>query len=179
MIKLICVGKIKEKYLIDAIEEYKKRLSKYTKLQIIEVNDIDNQINGTNNVINNNLTNEEEEIINEYYKTINIKNEVQSNLDKQINKKNELSHNLEEYEYSVKKDNQLFNQKNNELKQLEIDINRADVKLDNLLNTLNEEYTITYEKAKKLYKLSIDNNIAHNTVNSLKRKIKEFRAKTS
>lgn len=138
------------------------------------LNDIDNQINGTNNVINNNLTNEEEEIINEYYKTINIKNEVQSNLDKQINKKNELSHNLEEYEYSVKKDNQLFNQKNNELKQLEIDINRADVKLDNLLNTLNEEYTITYEKAKKLYKLSIDNNIAHNTVNSLKRKIKEL-----
>ena len=42
MIKIICVGKIKEKYLSDAIEEYKKRLSKYTKLDIIEVNDIDN-----------------------------------------------------------------------------------------------------------------------------------------
>ena len=42
MIKIICVGKIKEKYLIDAIEEYKKRLSKYTKLEIIEVSDIDN-----------------------------------------------------------------------------------------------------------------------------------------
>ena len=42
MIKIICVGKIKEKYLKDAIEEYKKRLSKYTKLEIIEVNDIDN-----------------------------------------------------------------------------------------------------------------------------------------
>ncbi len=42
MIKIICVGKIKEKYLIDAINEYKKRLSKYTKLDIIEVNDIDN-----------------------------------------------------------------------------------------------------------------------------------------
>ena len=42
MIKIICVGKIKEKYLKDAIEEYKKRLSKYTKLQIIEVSDIDN-----------------------------------------------------------------------------------------------------------------------------------------
>ena len=42
MIKIICVGKIKEKYLIDAIEEYKKRLSKYTKLEIIEVNDIEN-----------------------------------------------------------------------------------------------------------------------------------------
>ncbi|MBE6139564.1 MAG: 23S rRNA (pseudouridine(1915)-N(3))-methyltransferase RlmH [Firmicutes bacterium] len=43
MIKIICVGKIKEKYLRDAIEEYKKRLSKYTKLEIIEVSDIDNQ----------------------------------------------------------------------------------------------------------------------------------------
>ncbi len=42
MIKVICVGKIKEKYLRDAIEEYKKRLSKYTKLEIIEVNDVDN-----------------------------------------------------------------------------------------------------------------------------------------
>ena len=42
MIKIICVGKIKEKYLKDAIEEYEKRLSKYTKLQIIEVSDIDN-----------------------------------------------------------------------------------------------------------------------------------------
>ena len=42
MIKIICVGKIKEKYLIDAIKEYEKRLSKYTKLNIIEVSDIDN-----------------------------------------------------------------------------------------------------------------------------------------
>ena len=40
MIKLICVGKIKEKYLKEAIDEYKKRLSKYTKLDIIELKDI-------------------------------------------------------------------------------------------------------------------------------------------
>lgn len=37
MIKIICVGKIKEKYIKDAILEYFKRLSKYTKLDIIEV----------------------------------------------------------------------------------------------------------------------------------------------
>lgn len=42
MIKIICVGKLKEKYLVEAINEYKKRLTKYTKLEIIEVNDIDN-----------------------------------------------------------------------------------------------------------------------------------------
>ena len=39
MIKIITVGSIKEKYLKDAIEEYSKRLSKYTNLEIIEVKD--------------------------------------------------------------------------------------------------------------------------------------------
>lgn len=38
-ITLVTVGKIKEKYLRDAIAEYSKRLSKYCKLEIIEVAD--------------------------------------------------------------------------------------------------------------------------------------------
>lgn len=38
-ITLITVGKIKEKYLRDAIAEYSKRLSRYCKLEIIEVAD--------------------------------------------------------------------------------------------------------------------------------------------
>ena len=42
MIKIICVGKIKEKFFKDAINEYQKRIAKYTKLDIIEVSDIDN-----------------------------------------------------------------------------------------------------------------------------------------
>ena len=39
MIKIICVGKIKEKYLRDAISDYEKRISKYHKINIIEVED--------------------------------------------------------------------------------------------------------------------------------------------
>ena len=38
-INIICVGKIKEKYFVDAINEYSKRLSRYCKLNIIEVKD--------------------------------------------------------------------------------------------------------------------------------------------
>ena len=38
-ITVITVGKIKEKYLKDAIAEYGKRLSKYCKLEIVEVAD--------------------------------------------------------------------------------------------------------------------------------------------
>ena len=40
MIKVICVGKIKEKFFKEALEEYQKRLTKYTKINIIEVEDI-------------------------------------------------------------------------------------------------------------------------------------------
>ena len=39
MIKIITVGTIKEKYLKDAIEEYMKRLKKYTNIELIEVKD--------------------------------------------------------------------------------------------------------------------------------------------
>lgn len=39
MIKIICVGKIKEKFFKDAILEYQKRLTKYTKVEILELPD--------------------------------------------------------------------------------------------------------------------------------------------
>jgi len=39
MIKVICVGKIKERYLKEACEEYKKRISRWIKIQEIEVNE--------------------------------------------------------------------------------------------------------------------------------------------
>lgn len=42
MIKIICLGKIKEKYLIDGVEEYRKRISKYSKIEIIELEDESN-----------------------------------------------------------------------------------------------------------------------------------------
>lgn len=39
MIKIICVGKVKEKYLRDMIDDYIKRISKYHKIEIIELAD--------------------------------------------------------------------------------------------------------------------------------------------
>ena len=56
MIKIICVGKLKENYLKEAVEEYSKRISKYTKLNLIEINDVNNTD------INNILKKEQEEI---------------------------------------------------------------------------------------------------------------------
>lgn len=41
MIKIICIGKIKEKYLTDGINDYLKRLTKYHKVELIELKDSD------------------------------------------------------------------------------------------------------------------------------------------
>jgi 23S rRNA (pseudouridine1915-N3)-methyltransferase len=38
-IRVIAVGKIKEKYLVEGIKEYSKRISRYCKLELIEVSD--------------------------------------------------------------------------------------------------------------------------------------------
>ena len=42
MIRIICLGKIKEEYLKFAIEDYLKRISKYHKIEIIELKDDEN-----------------------------------------------------------------------------------------------------------------------------------------
>ena len=39
MIRIITVGQLKEKYLKDAVEEYLKRISKYTNIEVIEIKD--------------------------------------------------------------------------------------------------------------------------------------------
>ena len=38
-VRIICVGKLKEKYLVDGIQEYVKRLGAYTQVEIVEVSD--------------------------------------------------------------------------------------------------------------------------------------------
>lgn len=40
MYKIICIGKIKDKYLIDGINEYKKRIEGFSKFEIIELKEI-------------------------------------------------------------------------------------------------------------------------------------------
>ena len=51
-VKILCVGKIKEKFYRDAILEYSRRLSKYCSLEIVEVNDEKTSENSTENEIN-------------------------------------------------------------------------------------------------------------------------------
>ena len=110
----------------------------------------------------------------EYYNAASKKDNILSSLELLNNNKMKLQNELSEFEYTIKQENSLYNLKNNELHELEIKVNRADVKLDTLLNTLNETYSMTYEHAKKLFILSTDSITARNKVNSLKKQIKDL-----
>ncbi|MBE6149835.1 MAG: chromosome segregation protein SMC [Firmicutes bacterium] len=144
-------------------------LSKNEELKVTSL-----EILGTNNILSNELNKEEQDVLTLYYETLDKKNKLELELNNLINKKEELNSELFEYEITVKKENSLFNDKNNLLKQLEITVNRLDVKLDNLLNSLSNDYSLTYEAAKDKYILEIDSETARNEVSNLKRKIKDI-----
>lgn len=44
MIKIICFGKLKEDYLINAVNDYYERVNKYHKISILELKDSENII---------------------------------------------------------------------------------------------------------------------------------------
>lgn len=132
------------------------------------------QLEGTKHVLNNTLSEEEEEVINAYYAAVRKKNEWTQTLSELQKERVDLNESIEEFDAVLKKENSLFNQKNQELKNLEIEVNRADVKLDTLLSTLNETYRITYEKARQEYLLELEPEEARKQVNVYKRRLQEI-----
>ena len=130
------------------------------------------ELNNNLNTVNNVISTEEENILNEYYAKVKEKEELTIEIERIVknlsNEKEELTNN----ESYLKTSNSEYNKVQNELKQHEIKVNRLDVKLDNLLNILTEDYSITYEKAKEKYILDINEDDARSEVNTLKREIK-------
>lgn len=52
MIKIICLGKIKEEYLKKLISDYQKRISRYHRIEIIELNDSNDLKKEANDILN-------------------------------------------------------------------------------------------------------------------------------
>lgn len=156
------------------IEETLNNKEKYYNELKENLEDIENDINGIQNTIDGKLSEEEENILKEYYESIKQKEEISNNINILEDEKHDLLEEKEKFEYFVKKENNIYNSKSKELKELEIEVNRLDVKLDTLLNTLNETYNMTYEHATSLYRLELDEETARAKVNTLKRELKEI-----
>lgn len=132
------------------------------------------EINGTNNILNKELSKEEEEVLNEYYGILKEKDELELLINNTSKKKKNINNELFEYELNAKKENSIVSEKNQTLKNLEISVNRLDVKLDNLLSNLSNVYSLSYEEAEKKYILDIDIDEARLKVNNLKSKIRSL-----
>ena len=139
--------------------------------KVSELESINNEIK---NLTDESLDNELNNIINEYYENEKLKNEQEKLLDKYNNDKNELNISLNDLETAIKKSNQEYISLKNEISSLEIDITKLNMNLDNLLNRLNEDYNLGYERARNEYTLEIEENIAREKVSNLRRKIKSL-----
>ena len=64
-ITVLCVGKVKEKFFTDAIKEYSKRLSRYCKLEIVEVAD-EKTPDGASELVVNQIKEKEAERMEKY-----------------------------------------------------------------------------------------------------------------
>ena len=167
----------KRQKLIDEVNSLKISLSfEQNKNNILnqEKDNISAEINNLKSVINKTLNNEEERIINDYYSKEKEVNDIKSKISYLKEKISSLNEDISNLESGVKFGNQDFYKKSNELKELEIKINRADVKLDNLLSILSEDYAITYEKAKKEHFLDMNKEEARKIVDKCKLEIKKL-----
>ena len=149
---------------------------KKNKLHELSINkaSLEQELQNNENTINNVITDEEESILNEYYEMLKKRDNIIVEID---SIKLDLKRNQDDLvsdESDLKSNNHEFNKLQNELKEHEIKISRLDVKLDNLLNLLSEEYSISYEKAKNNYILEINTDEAREIVNTLKREIKSL-----
>ncbi|MDD3341305.1 MAG: AAA family ATPase [Bacilli bacterium] len=139
-----------------------------------ELSKIESEIEGTGHILNKTLDKEEQDIIDGYYAAEKKKTELENTYRKLQQNKKDVEEELEEFEFALKKENSLYNQKSKELNTLEIEINRADVKLDNLLSYLTETYSMTYENAILKYKLTMPEKEARERLQVLKKQIREI-----
>ncbi|MDD2391507.1 MAG: AAA family ATPase [Bacilli bacterium] len=165
-------------YLINknkiTIEEYIKNKLNITLDLEDNLNDALLEMKSIDNIMNKSLSEEEEKVINEYYEVVKKRDFISNELNELLRNKNNLNDTLDEFEFVFKKENSLYNSKSNIAKELEIEINRCDVKLDNLLMILNETYNTTYENATLKYKLEIPEKEARSKISRLKKELNEI-----
>ena len=135
---------------------------------------IKNDIEGITNLKENSLDKKLEEVMNKL-NTLNIeKDKIEQNLNELKDQKENLNNTLTELEKENNKANQEYKTISNELNTVSVNAGKINVKLDNLLLVLNEEYNMTYEYAKENYELDIEVDLARNNVHKLKQEIKSL-----
>lgn len=165
---------------------YNKRIDKNSLLELIknkkiisdnysiEIVKLDKELKDIENISNNNSENEELELVNKYYK---IKEDI-ANMNKELEiiklERDKINKDILELESVSKNDNIHISKLERELKDNEIKVSKLEVRIDNILNSLNEDYSITYGEAKDKYKLEDNPEDTRRLVSNLKDTIRDI-----
>lgn len=121
-----------------------------------------------------NITNdssEEDDFINSLYEVRNKISEVKKNISILKIDEDSFNKSVNEIEEEARNSNSYLSKKEKELNALNISINRIDVKLDNLLENLTNDYNMTYDFAIQNYRLDLEASDAFKEVTKLKEKL--------
>lgn len=125
-------------------------------------------------VSDSSLNKEEEKLMTSYYDVVKQKEMITATLKQKQKEKDHLQDVILELEGKQRVNNTNLRNKENEVKELEIEVTKMDVKLDHYLNTLNEEYELSFEKAKNHYVLELDPEEARSKVSLYRSNIKRL-----
>ncbi len=137
-------------------------------------NDKENTIKNNEAILNNTIDKELEDILKYYYELSGKKDTLLRTIKEYKEKLETSREDLAEAELNIKNKNKDLNKYNTEFNSNEVTLGKYDVKLDNYLLTLNEEYTMTYEKALSEVDTNIDIETTRLQVSKLKSLIKEL-----
>ena len=135
------------------------------------LNDINLELNSLDN---NNISKEIEDINKEYYDKSLECELLEKEINNKVFEKDKIQANILEREGIDKVNRQELQKYEKEVNNLNILLNKLDTKLDNNLNILNSEYSLTYEGAKSKYYLEIDDNRAKEEVFEYKNILKSI-----
>ncbi len=138
------------------------------------INAISSEINSSNNILKNDISKEETDALNEYYRLLKEKQELEQKYQNLKSKRDEYNDIIAEKEASIRINNESYREEMNTLKDLEISSNRLEVKIDNALKILNENYSMTYELALEKSDPLIDIDGSRSKVNKLRRTLKDL-----
>ncbi|MBR3162034.1 MAG: AAA family ATPase [Bacilli bacterium] len=116
----------------------------------------------------NNSDSELESLFNTYYEAISNKDKEEARIEKLKRKKQDLHDSINEIENISKQSNNYINNKEKELNKLELNLSTINIKMDNLLLRLSEEYNMTYQSAVNNYKLELEEDLARERVADIK-----------
>ncbi len=136
-----------------------------------EYKNITSEVNGLNDILNNKSNKYLVKLMEDINNLIKEKDIIEKDIKNYSKNKSELNDEINDLEHKQKIANSNYNTINNELKENEIKMGKIEVKLDNLLNNLSEEYNLTYEYANLNYNLEIEINLAREKVSKLKKEL--------